>query len=68
METVHRVRAARHSGLEKLLGCWQSRDPNALALLLERLNSRVAHVRLIRHDPFTSDHMKVLPRPNRYPS
>ena len=39
METVHRVRSARRSGLKKLLGCWPEPDLHALALLLERLNN-----------------------------
>jgi DNA-binding MarR family transcriptional regulator len=39
MEAVHRVRSARHSGLEELLGCWAEPDLHALALLLERLNN-----------------------------
>jgi DNA-binding MarR family transcriptional regulator len=39
METVHRIRTVRHSGLEELLGCWAQPDLHALALLLERLNN-----------------------------
>ena len=39
MEMVHRIRSTRHSGLEKLLGCWAEPDLHALALLLERLNN-----------------------------
>jgi len=39
METVHRIRSARHSGLEELLGCWAEPDLHALAFLLERLNN-----------------------------
>jgi DNA-binding MarR family transcriptional regulator len=39
METVHRVRSARHSGLQELLTRWAEPDLHSLALLLERLNN-----------------------------
>lgn len=53
METVHRIRSARHGGLGELLGCWAEPDLHALAILLERLNDDLGR-RCGRRDPMST--------------